>query len=189
MFKSLVLAGLLASAGFTSFAQPMMGQGAARSPMMGASGAMQPNGPISMRGKMDSSRWEAMMAKRSAHLKAKLKITSEQEGAWSAFTATMTPVATMEFKRLDRAEMDKLTTPERIDKMHALRTQRMADINAAMDKREDATKTLYAALTAEQKKVFDTEHAQMDAYHGRAHHGYGGMRAGSRGNPAQPATK
>jgi hypothetical protein len=34
-----------------------------------------------------------------------------------------------------------------------------------MDKREDATKTFYAALDAEQKKVFDTEHARMGAHH------------------------
>jgi protein CpxP len=32
----------------------------------------------------------------------------------------------------------------------------MNDMNAAMDKRGDATKTFYATLTPEQQKVFDT---------------------------------
>ena len=49
----------------------------------------------------------------------------------------------------------------RIDKMKALRTQHMTDMNAAMDKRDQATKTLYAALSPEQQKVFDSEHARM----------------------------
>ena len=30
-----------------------------------------------------------------------------------------------------------------------------------MDKREEATKTFYAALNADQKKVFDAEHSKM----------------------------
>jgi Spy/CpxP family protein refolding chaperone len=51
----------------------------------------------------------------------------------------------------DRAEIDKLTTPERLDKMRDLRKQR----DAEMDKRDAATRTFYATLTAEQKKTFD----------------------------------
>jgi Spy/CpxP family protein refolding chaperone len=73
----------------------------------------------------------------------------------------MKPNAKMHENRPDRAELAKLTTPERIDKMKALRTQHMTDMNAAMDKRDQATKTLYAALSPEQQKVFDSEHARM----------------------------
>jgi len=174
---SLVIAGLLASAGFATFAQPMMGQGAG-GPMMGASGPMQQGGKMGMRGKMDPAKMEAMMAKRQADLKAKLKITTDQEGAWTTFTAAMKPPAAMDHKRPDRAEMDKLTTPERIDKMHAMRTERMATMNAAMGKREDATKAFYTALNADQKKVFDAEHARMGAQHGGHRGGHGGPGMG-----------
>jgi hypothetical protein len=164
-FKSLALAGLLASAGFTASAQPM-GQGAAGMPMMGASSPMQPGGKMGMRASRDPAKMEAMVAKRHADLKAKLKLTADQEGAWTMFTGAMKPPALMDAKRPDRAEMDKLSTPERIDRMRALRTEHMAAMNAAMDKREDATKAFYAALNADQKKVFDTEHARMGGRHG-----------------------
>ena len=85
-----------------------------------------------------------------------------------------------------KAEFDKLTTPERIDKMRTLRAQRMTEMNAAMDKRGDATKTFYAALNATQKKVFDAEttramHSGMGKMGGMGAMGgdmHGGMRHG-----------
>lgn len=58
-------------------------------------------------------------------------------------------------QRTDYAELAKLPTPERIDKMKALRTEHMNAMNAAMDKHADATKAFYATLTPEQQKVFD----------------------------------
>lgn len=173
-FKSLALAGLLASAGFAAFSQPM-GQGAAGMPMMGASSPMQPGSKMGMRASRDPAKMEAMMAKRHADLKAKLKLTAEQEGAWTTFTAAMKPPARLDTKRPDRAEMDKLTTPERIDRMRALRSEHMTAMNAAMDKREEATKAFYAALNAEQKKVFDAEHARMGGRHGE-HRGAWGQQ-------------
>ena len=96
--------------------------------------------------------------------------TPAQEGAWNAWTAAMKPPANLQ--RPNREEMAKLTTPERIDRMRQLRTQRQAE----MDKRADATKSFYAALNADQKKVFDTETARFGhggprGGHGRHHHG------------------
>lgn len=184
-FLSLALAGLLSSAGFAALAQtPPAGtpDGAAK-PMMGASGPM--GGQHSMRGRMDPSKMEAMMAKRHDALKAKLKLTPEQEGAWTTFTAAMKPPARTDFKRPDRAEMDKLTTPERIDKMRALRNERMTAMNAAMEQREDAIKTFYGVLSADQKKVFDAEHARMGAMHGE-HHGPRGGRDAKGGDKPAP---
>jgi hypothetical protein len=64
--------------------------------------------------------------------------------------------------------MAKLATPERIDRMRAVRAQR----NAEMDKRMDATKTFYAALSAEQKKTFDAE--GMRFLRGGKRGGFGG---------------
>ena len=122
-----------------------------------------------------------MMAKHQADLKAKLKLTPAQEAAWASFTAAMQPPADRS-KRMgwrqspeQRTELDKLTTPERIDKMRALRTQRMAEMTAAMDKRGEATKAFYATLGPDQKKVFDTEHTMHGGRHGGryggGHHG------------------
>ena len=79
---------------------------------------------------------------------AKLAITPAQEGAWSTWTAAIKPTP---HQRPDRAELQSLTTPERIDRMRALRAQR----NAEMDRKMDATKVFYASLNGEQKKVFD----------------------------------
>lgn len=174
---SLILTGLLASAGFATFAQTTSPE-AARSPAMVASGAKQHYGAMGsgMRGKMDPAKREADAAKRMAELKAKLQITAAQEGAWTAFTTAMKPPARMDRQRPDRAELAKLTTPERIDKMRALRTQHMAERTAGMDKREEATKAFYAALNADQKKLFDAEHARIGHHHGGhrgGHHGGG----------------
>lgn len=110
-------------------------------------------------GRHDPAQRQARVAKHQTELKAKLKLTPAQEGAWTAFTASMQPPA--RGARPDRAamkaELDKLTTPERIDKMRALRAQRMTEMSAAMDKRGDATKAFYSALNADQQKVFDAQ--------------------------------
>ncbi len=143
-------------------------------------------GRMGSMGQRDPARMEQMMAKRAADLKAKLKITASQEAAWTAFSGAVKPPADMMAKRPDMAEMAKLSTPERIDKMRALRAQHMAEMQVNMDKRDEATKTFYAALNADQKKVFDAEHARM-GQHGRSggHRGHTGPRDGS-GAPAAP---
>lgn len=191
-FKSLILAGMLASAGFASFAQTAATTTPdARPPMAGASsahgGGMGHGDRMGMRGHhMDPAKMQAMVAKHQTELKAKLKIGADQEGAWTTFTAAMKPPSGWtDHKRPDRAEMDKLTTPERIDKMHAMRAQHMADMTATMDKRDEATKTFYAVLNADQKKTFDAEHARM----GRHHRGAGGQAYGHPGGDNKPPAK
>lgn len=170
--NSLLLAGLLATAGFGAMAQGAAttpGAPAASPAAMGAPGEMHCGGMMGM-GRHDP----AMMAKHQAELKAKLKLTPAQEGAWSAFTAALQPPAHMARPTPEqRAELDKLSTPERIDKMRALRTQRMADVSAAMDKRGEATKTFYAALNPEQQKIFDAEHKKMRDARGHGPRGAG----------------
>jgi protein CpxP len=180
VFKSLVVAGLLATAGFAVFSQGSGPMGEHRG-MMGDGGMTMHDGKGSM-GKMDSTKMEARMAKRHADLRAKLKITASQEGAWTAYTAAMKPPANMMNQHPDRAEMDKLTTPERIEKMKSLRNQHHTDMTTAMDKRDEATKTFYAALSAEQKKTFDSEHTQMGGRHGNDH----GSKMGPKSGKAAP---
>lgn len=131
-------------------------------------------------------------AQRLAALKGQLKLTATQEPAWTAFTAAMQPGERP--ARLDRQDMDKLTTPERIDRMRAMRAQHAAEA----DRRGEATKTFYAALTPEQQKTFD---AQAHRGHrmagmqgnGEGRHGHHGMRGADgrhqhqQQQPAAPA--
>jgi periplasmic protein CpxP/Spy len=132
---------------------------------------MQPHDPAKM---------QARMEKRQSELKAKLKITPAQEPAWSAFTSAIKPPARPAAPPAEeRAAIAKLPTPERIDKMRALRSQHMADMTARMDQVGNATKTFYGALSPEQQKVFDAEAMQRS---GRHHGGHGGQPgAGMRG--------
>lgn len=163
--KPLLLATLLASTGLAASAQGM-GPGGA----MHHDGMMMQRGGEHHMGERDPAKMQAMMDSHHAKLKAKLKITADQEGAWTSFTTAMKPAPDAMKRRMEmRAEMDKLTTPERIDKMRAMRAER----DAAMDKRADAIKALYAVLTPYQKGVFDAH-----AAHGP---GRGGRHAGHKG--------
>ena len=166
--NSLVLAGLLATVGAGAMAQTPPAAPAGSPPAAG-----KPAGPHGDRmGRHDPAKMQAMIAKHQAELKAKLKITPAQEGAWTAYTAAMQPPAHGPRPTAEqRAEFDKLTTPQRIDKMKELRTQRMAEMNAAMDKRGEATKAFYAVLSPEQQKTFDAEHKKHGPRGGHREHG------------------
>lgn len=155
-FKTLVLAAALGTVGLVAMAQPMGG----------SEGHGDTMGHSHM-GKMDPSKMEARVAQRSAELKAQLKLTPEQEPAWATFVAAMKPDAQAMPQRPAREELDKLSTPERIDKLRALRDQQHTAMLAAMDKRDQATKTFYATLSAEQKKTFDAQHRHMAGSHER----------------------
>lgn len=159
--KRLLLAGLIAT-----FAAAAMAQ----TPPTPA-----PDGKPGMQhrmGKHDPAQMKEFMAKRQAELKQKLAITPAQEGAWTAWTAALQPGATRP-ERPNREEMAKLTTPQRIEQMRAQRAQRQS----LMDKRADATNTFYAALSADQKKVFDAETVRF-AGGGRHGGGHGGGHGG-----------
>lgn len=96
------------------------------------------------------------------HLKTRLQLQSDQEAAWSAFAAAMAPPVRgdMAAQRAQQAELMQLSTPERIERLQSLRQQRQAQADAAMEKRNQATKAFYAVLNAAQKKVFDEETAR-----------------------------
>ncbi len=181
--SGLVLAGLLATVGASAIAQTPPAPTATPPAATGKSA-----GPHEHRmGRHDPAKMQARVAKHQAELKAKLKVTPAQEGAWTAFTAAMQPPAHMGQRPTpeQRAEFAKLTTPERIDKMREMRTRRMAEMSAAMDKRGEATKTFYAALTPEQKKTFDSErmtHGQRGGHRDhQRHHGRHGGEAMHKG--------
>ncbi len=162
--RRLLLASLLASLGFAALAQTPP------SPE-GGPGHPAPQARHEHWGRHDPARMQERMAKRLAELKDKLKITPAQEGAWTAFTTALKPPATRP-ARPDRAEFEKLTTPERIDRLQTLHAQR----DAEMRQRAEATKAFYAALNPEQQQVFDAEFLRLlsRARHGRHHGGQPG---------------
>lgn len=134
-------------------------------PMGGMSGDM-PNGP---RAEKMQARMGEQFAKRQTELKAKLKLTADQEGAWTAFNTAMTPPNLASMPHMSPADMQNLTTPQRIEKMQALKAER----DTQMGKRLEATKAFYATLTPEQQKVFDAQ--TMRGMHGgqSGHHRMG----------------
>lgn len=154
--KPILLAALLSCASLYVAAQP----------------ASPHHGPDGHHARMDPAKMHEMMAKRQAELKAKLKLTPVQEGAWSQYVAAMQPPADMAQRRDPgqrrkmHEEMEKLTTPERIDRMNAMKAQR----DAEMARRTEAVKTFYAALNPEQQKVYDAN-AMRGGHAGR--HGSG----------------
>ncbi len=193
--RHLVLAGLLAATGAASFAQATppaappapAAATAERGGPPPAGAQMQRRGPDAQR--PDPARMAEFRAKRhaerEAQFKTRLQLTAQQDGAWTAFTGAMKPPATRP-QRPDRAEFAKLTTPERLDRMQALKAQR----DAEMTKRADATRTFYAQLSPSQKKVFDLESAKGHDRHGKAgHRGHDGHQGhgGPQGHRAPPA--
>lgn len=174
LHRHLLTAGLLAGLGIGAIAQTQTAPTAPAGP-----------GPQAMQGERhhrDPAQFRARMqerhAKRLEALKQKLQITPAQEGAWGTWTAALKPTP---HQRPDRAEFAKLTTPERIDRMKALRAER----NARADQREEATKAFYAALSPEQKRTFDQESLRFAGGHRfGGEHGHRWSHGGEQG--AQP---
>ncbi|QNP47294.1 Spy/CpxP family protein refolding chaperone [Diaphorobacter aerolatus] len=191
----------LATAMFAVSAGSAFAQAAAPAEVAPAASAPAPAGAKSgERGqRMTPEQRQDRMAKRADAFKQKLKITADQEPAWNAFQQSMQPNKDRaDQARLDRKEMDKLTTPERIDRMRAMHAQRSAE----MDRRGEAVKTFYATLKPEQQKVFDEESKRMMHRFGHGgehgHHKGGEHRRGGhdgkhhqqrqQGKSAAPAT-
>lgn len=181
---TLALAGLVAFPAAGAFAQSVGAQ-----PTIESSPGAQPATAQSVdpeaskergqRGHRDPAAMQARQAERQAQLKNKLRLTPEQEPAWSSFTVAMQPPArALRDAKGMRAELEKLPTPERVDRMRAERTQRMAEMSKRMDERGEATKRFYSALTAEQKKTFDDETLRMGAGHGQRRGPGGSMQRG-----------
>ncbi len=114
-------------------------------------------GPALAQGPMGGGERHAMSAERMAAaatqrleaLKTKLALRADQEPAWAQFSTAIT--ARPGFQRPTRAEMEAMTTPQRIDRLRELRNQR----NTWSDQRGEAVKAFYGTLTSEQQKVFD----------------------------------
>ena len=112
-----------------------------------------------------------MRAARQARLAESLKLTPAQQPVWQAFVASSTPPqkADRAGQRLSKEQRAALTAPQRLERHIAMQKQR----TARMEARLSALNSLYAALTPEQRSVFD---AQQQHRRGGRHHGDGMMR-------------
>jgi len=115
---------------------------------------MQGSGPV--RARVSDAKREEMREKRQQKflddMKVFLQLQTTQEAAWQSFSASIKAP----YKRPARpspAEMEKLTTPERIEKMMRIKKER----DDEMVQRFNATNVFYAALTPAQQKVFDIQ--------------------------------
>jgi len=146
LFASLIAAGI-ASVSFGAYAA---------GPDCGPMGGGQAFGGRS------PERMQAHFEKRQTELRDKLKLNANQQAAWNTFISKMKPTETM--KRPDRAEFDKLSAPERMEKMRELMLER----DKHMSNRIAATKEFYAVLTPEQQKIFNDEF-RFGGRHGMHH--------------------
>ena len=154
------IAGAIAAASITAIAQS--GPGAAQNPP-----AREAQGPRHdpQRHAERMQRMQERMATHQERLKASLQLTPAQEPAWNAFVARTMPQPRPAQPAMDREAWAKLSTPERLDRMEALKAER--DRNMAQ--RHEAIRSFYAQLNPAQQKAFD------------AQRGMGMMRAGDHG--------
>lgn len=108
-------------------------------------------------------------ADRNERLKTILQIQPNQQTAWDSYVkATAHEPRTQQPKRPD---FRKLTTPERLDLVKKLRTER----TAKAEQREQATRSFYSSLNTSQQKAFD----QLSQRHSGPHKaGHGSKRVG-----------
>jgi protein CpxP len=100
-------------------------------------------------GHWDKARHAEFFEKRKAELHDKLQLTASQEADWNAFMEKVKPVEHTD--RASWAEIAKLPTPERLDRLLSMRQERLK----RMEARVQATKEFYSHLTTEQQQIFD----------------------------------
>ena len=162
LISAIAVGGALALAPTAFAAGPGMGPGAGMADGAGP-------GAQTLRTRMQAHQQERMAAHHQRdlqELKTQLKLDPSQEGAWKTFSDSMQAPAQRP-AHPDRAAMEKMSTPERMDAMKQMHAQREAQMN----QRSEAVKTFYNSLNADQKKIFDQKTAR--AMHGE-HHGKGG---------------
>jgi hypothetical protein len=113
---------------------------------------------------MEQDRWSPQ----SRHLKAIhdiLGIKPDQEAAFQAYASALHPQrpapgvadpAAQEPNWRDHKTMAAMTTPERLDMMAKRMDAREAKMRAHFERMAAATKTFYAALSPEQKRIMDS---------------------------------
>ncbi|MBI1889386.1 MAG: Spy/CpxP family protein refolding chaperone [Burkholderiales bacterium] len=119
-----------------------------------------------MMGRPHEGKFREHFAKRQAELHDKLKLNAGQEAAWKTYITALTPAERP--ARPDKAQWEKLTAPERMEKM----LERLKQAEVHLTNAIAATKTFYATLTPEQKKIFD-DNVAKGPMHRHGHRGAG----------------
>lgn len=149
------IAAALSLAAAAAYAHP----GAGMEPGMGHMGGMGQHG-------MAGGNHAAMADSHLAELKATLKITTAQEGAWQAFATKAKQQAQTMQARHSKMQEAAGTAPERMARHIEMMKQHIGDMEAMTA----ALKDLYAVLTPEQQALADQHFAKMhgpQAAHGR----------------------
>jgi hypothetical protein len=135
-----------------------------------------------MQARMQQMR-EAHERQRAQDLRTILRLRPDQEPALTAFRQSHKPPqgAGEKGRRGPPGEAGPMTTPQQLDEM----ARREAD-HAAMQRRHaDALRAFYAALSTEQRQVFDALQRVEHGGHGHGgwgHRGFGGGRGGMGGH-------
>jgi len=109
-----------------------------------------------MGGWMSASEASSIVGSRLAGVKSELKITSDQEGAWSAFAKQMQQqVESMQALREQMQEKMHGATPGTPAEFAALRDAMFKLRQANAEEHAKVVKDLYAALTPEQRAIAD----------------------------------
>jgi periplasmic protein CpxP/Spy len=125
------------------------------------------------KGKFDKANWQEHklehFEKEQARLHTVLQLTAVQENAWNNYQGQIKPKDKGEHP--DFAELSKLNTVQRLDKLEAWDKER----DAHQAERSRAIRTFYAQLNDSQKKVFDENafphpHHDHEHGHGEPHH-------------------
>lgn len=107
-------------------------------------------------------RMQARHAEHQERLKASLQLTPQQEPAWNAFVARMQAAQRPAGQpRFDREAWKQLSTPQRLDRIEAMKAER----DRAIAQRHDAIRSFYAQLNPAQQKAFDAQHQGMGPMH------------------------
>lgn len=118
--------------------------------------------------KFDKAKWQeqrvAQFEQHQARLHTMLQLSAAQETAWNTFQTSIKPEEKPEHP--DYAELSKLNTLQRLDKLQAWSQARDKKLN----ERDTAIRTFYAQLNDAQKKVFDENGMPTPPHHDKGQH-------------------
>lgn len=103
--------------------------------------------------------WREYHHQRQLALHDRLKLNAEQEKAWTAYLAVVNKNINS-WKPLYRADLDKMTAPERMQTM----IDRMKAHEKELTEQLAALKVFYVKLTPEQQRIFDNESMYYPRY-------------------------
>lgn len=133
--------------------QGMMGGMRGHGPGMGPGGPGGPGGP---RFEKMCSQLDARVAGRLAFAETALKLTADQQAAWSTLKTAVNNALAPIRKDCDTLKDKPMPTslPERLERMEQMHTTRLTVLQSI----RPAITTFYQTLTAEQKQIADTMH-------------------------------